>query len=201
MRNINVYTFDELKENAKEKALDEMRNFFNDFNVFWEENNRDIKEYFYNAIVDKFEGVYVSNIYFSLNYCQGDGVCFSGFIAKEHIYKFVLQVYNNNIPRNIQRIIPFLDEIQFKNIDHRYTHAYTVTTNVKPDFSDECNYSRIMAAIEQFEKDIDTYRIDICKELEKDGYNMIDYFLSDENIISCLDHMQVEFYKDGRLYK
>lgn len=73
-KTINLYTFDELSEKAKEKALNAWRE--NDDMPFLE---TDMQEHFEELLKKhNMKEVSKSNLQYSLSYCQGDGVSFTG---------------------------------------------------------------------------------------------------------------------------
>lgn len=76
-----LYKFSELSEEAKEHALEEWRDKGYDFDDF---DSQDLTEQFKETLKEK--GFYDPKVYWSLGYCQGDGVCFEGAIDPEELF-------------------------------------------------------------------------------------------------------------------
>lgn len=201
MRTIELYKFDELDKNVQERALNTARKYITNNDMYNECLNGDLENELYYNLCDDFPFLDDIKIRFSLNYCQGDGVSFEGeIIGLDNITAFAGKVYKDNIPHKIKRIIPYLYRVKFELMDFHYCHAYTVETFVTDNYND-CGHSRFSKLCAQFEKDINNYRIDCCKDLENIGYNFIKNYESDENIYNYIDTMHLEFYKDGNVYK
>ena len=75
-----VYTFDELSEKAKEKAIQKQRDFEEEFGL-----PSLLREYLYDTLKQQLKKYDMScdkpKIYYSLNYCQGDGAMFEGTVT------------------------------------------------------------------------------------------------------------------------
>jgi len=202
MRTIELYKFDELKENAKEIALKTARKYITNSNIYNDCLNNDLENELYYKVCNDFPFLDDVKIRFSLNSCQGDGVSFTGeIIGLDNITALVQKVYNNNIPHKIKRIFPYLYSVKFNTIDFHYCHAYTVETIVTDNYNDYGTHYHFYKTCEQLEKDINDFRIDYCKELEKIGYSFIADYENEENIHNYIDTMQLEFNKDGYIYK
>jgi hypothetical protein len=209
MRTINLYKFDELNEQAKKVALNNFHDYLYNNSDFWDCVNDDIKEQFALVIKDKFAGIWIDNIYYSLSNCQGDGVSFTGTIDntynRDGLYDFFKQVYSDNIPHKIKRVIPFIDQINFERGSSRYYHKYTVWTNVIDGY-DTYKHKRYLSVLNQIEKDIENYRLNICDELEKMGYQIQDGYFDDDYKIELLTNpdgfcAHIEFLETGKIFK
>jgi hypothetical protein len=90
--NINVYEFDELSEKAKEKVINDFRNN-NDFPFLNEQLNEELKQ----QLEDNKINYSNLKLFYSLSYCQGDGVVFTGdFIYKDfNVYVKTTGRYNH----------------------------------------------------------------------------------------------------------
>lgn len=201
MRTIELYKFEELKKDVQEIALNTAREYITNNNMYNECLNSDLENELYYNLCDDFPFLNDIKIRFSLSYCQGDGVSFTGeIVGLDNITALAKKVYDNNIPRKIKRIIPFLYNVKFDVIDYHYCHAYTVDTIVTDNYNDY-GHSRFNRLCEQFEKNIDNYRVDCCRKLDKIGYDFIAEYENEENIHNYIDSMHLEFYKDGYIYK
>ena len=127
---IKIYTFEELSEKAKQKAIEGYRKSLDcDFSLesdFITENMEEIiLEKTCNTIQDL-------KIYWSLNHAQGDGVSFTGEISgyTDNFIKFLEVIYKGEPPKNIKRIAHAI-VIKFKRISNFYTHENTVITEIE----------------------------------------------------------------------
>jgi hypothetical protein len=201
MRTIELYKFEELKKDVQERALNTAREYITNNAMYNECLNSDLENELYYNLCDDFPFLDDIKIRFSLNCCQGDGVSFEGeIIGLDNLMELAKKVYNDNIPRKIKRIIPYLYSVKFEMMDFHYCHAYTVDTIVTDNYNDY-GHNRFNKLCEQFEKDINNYRVDYCRKLEKIGYDFILDYGDDENMKKYINSMQLEFYKDGYVYK
>ena len=69
VKEINIYSFEELKEDTQNKIM-------KDFKEILINDNFDMLSENYNYILKEKYKLYNFDINFSLSYCQGDGVCF-----------------------------------------------------------------------------------------------------------------------------
>jgi hypothetical protein len=132
----------------------------------------ELLDIFEEKIYEAFPGISGLDISFSLSSCQGDGVSFTGTItSEENITAFLTEVYGI-IPHKIKRVIPHIYSIDFERIDHHYTHPYTINTTITDQWNDY-SHSRFLKLLEDIAKDVNEYRIGVCKNLENKGYNML----------------------------
>lgn len=209
MRAINLYSYAELNEQAKKVALKKFHDYLYNDNDFWEYINSDIENTFAATIKERFENIWIDKIYFSLSNCQGDGVAFTGTIDNTYnhdgLYKFFEQIYSNDIPQKIKRIIPFIDQINFERGASRYFHRYTVATEITDSYN-TYKHKRYLAVLNQIEQDIERYRLAICDELEKIGYAMQDGYFDDDYMIDLLTNPDgfcghIDFLESGKIFK
>ena len=166
-----VYAFEELSDDAKEKAIAEQRD--GEYEV--------IDEWLGDELVDKLVTLLAKNkmtrvirggvtetpkVYYSLGYSQGDGAMFEGEVSWRGYTAIITHAgrYYHYNSRDIELVTAFGDEASSK-------------------------------AYDQFD---DIY-IAICKELERYGYSTIESAISDENIIENIKLGAYEFYADGRI--
>lgn len=124
-------------------------------------------------VYEAFPNISDLDVWYSLNYCQGDGVSFTGIITSDdNITEFLTKVYGV-IPNKIKRVIPHIYSISFERNEYHYTHAYTVETNITDQWNDY-SHTRFLNLLADIEKDIEEYRIETCRELEKIGYEYLE---------------------------
>ena len=198
MRNVsaNVYEFNELPISVQTKVIDRYRDRLSDL------LNDDLKEDMEWKLNNHVSGLDFELAY-SLNCCQGDGVSFTGSVeGKEELLTLAGLVYGNKIPQNVSRLIncDVIYEVEFARCNYRYTHRHTVQTNIVYDYNISSRYHYISRAINEFQNDINKWRLKTCNILEKEGYEVIDNLYSDNNIKSYIIENDCEFFSDGRDY-
>ncbi len=112
-----VYEFDELSQEAKDKAIEHFRELQQDDTYWHEFVFDDAKE------VGKCIGIDIKNIYFNGFYSQGDGACFEGNYQYEKNSVKKLKDYAPE-DKELHRIAECLYKLQRENF-------YKLTANVK----------------------------------------------------------------------
>ena len=193
----NVYKFDELSVSVQIKVIDRYRDRLSDL------LNDDLKEAM-NWKLNNHVGGLDFELAYSLNFCQGDGVSFTGSVeGKEELLTLAGLVYGGDkIPRNISRLIKFhlIYKVEFARCNYRYTHGRTVQTSIIDNYNISSRYHYIRKAINKFQIDINKWRLKACDILEKEGYEVIDNLYSDNNIKNYIAENDFEFFSDGRDY-
>ena len=193
MRNITVYMYEELSPEAQGKALSKF--------------DLDYSDWLYDDMILVFRdrvGNLIDNfsLEYSLNYCQGDGVCFYGKLeGKKELLALAKLVYGNDIPHDIKRLCEqeILWSVDFRKINYYYSHPYTV------DIYTEANRNYFLPHTEKivnrFEKHIKNWFIDLCKDMEKYGYDNIGYYNSDECKKEYIADAMIEYFEDGSVLR
>ena len=191
----NVYKFDELPLSVQTKVVDRYRDELSDLLA------DDLKEVM-NMELNNHTHSLNFELAYSLNYCQGDGVSFTSSVdRKEDLLVLASLVYGGDkIPRNILRSIncDIIYKVEFARCNYRYTHGHTVQTSIIDNYNISSRYHYISRAINEFQSDINKWRLEICDILEKEGYEVIDNLYSDNNIKSYIIENDCEFFSDGR---
>jgi hypothetical protein len=185
-KEVNVYTYDELSQRAK----DAVKIWLNDDDngLLQESLEEELSEtVFTNATIS-----------YSLNSCQGDGVSFTGEWSGLELKNIINASYNStgiSVPPKVAKII--LEATLTITRDNRchYMHEMSVDTNLLYEGELDLGYS----TIGPIEKIIDEYRISICKMLEKQGYKEIDYSNSEDAMSETCESNDYEFYANGEL--
>ena len=192
--NVNVYEFSELSIIVQQKVIERYRNILFDL---LDDDLRDIVNMEFNSHVHKLN----FKLAYSLNYCQGDGVSFTGDIeGKEELLEFASLVYNNKVPRNIIRLIKWdiIYNVEFVRGSSNYVHKYTVAPVIIDNYNISNSYCHINKAITEFEKSINKWYSQVCDTMEKFGYDTKENLYSDDNIKSYIEANECEFFIDGR---
>lgn len=204
VQEINIYSFDELKEettnkiikNFKDKLIDQNFNNFSD----------DIKFY----LKDTYK-IYDYEIEYSFSYCRGDGICFynnrynllSYEVLKNKDIKnaniFEKYIIENNLIND--KLLDYLCEGYNLGIFKRnsnYSYASTCFIDYEYYYNDDeaattSNYIDLIA-----EKLYILY-LSICEELEKIGYS--NYDVSDQEVKEYIEDNEFEFLENGEIYE
>lgn len=189
---INVYKFNELSEQAKQKAIEDYRNLERDFS--WLPD--DIKEELLQD--DRFERV--ENIVYSLSYCQGDGLSFScdGFSDET-----LLKAFNSVLGEGKERCARVLvDEFgwMFKTRHNNGNYCYASNSDVVK-YDGAWHHDNIEGVLDEVRDYLaEEVYLPKCRELESYGYSLIEYEDSDECIIESLEINGWEFLESGEFY-
>lgn len=196
IKETKVYPFDELPEDAKEKAVEKLY----DINVnyeWWDSVYEDAKE------VGKLMGIDIDNIYFSGFSSQGDGACFEGdYEYKKNSVKAVMEFAPED--EELHRIVRELRDIQKKcfysisaNVKQSGHYSHKYCTNVSVDFENiytaNCYFNEGHGdTITELLRD---YMEWIYHRLEKE----YEYLSSEDAIIETIKANEYEFTEDGKL--
>lgn len=196
MRNVNVgvYEFDDLSKAVQDEVIERYRDKLFDL---LDDDLKDIMNMEFNSHVHKLD----FKLAYSLNYCQGDGVSFTGNIeGKEELLEFASLVYDNKVPRNIIRLIKWdiIYNVEFVRGSSNYVHKYTVAPAIIDNYNISNSYCHINKAITEFEKSINKWYSQVCDTMEKFGYDTKENLYSDDNIKSYIEENECEFFIDGR---
>lgn len=190
MKTINTYNFNELSDSSKEVAIDSFRYIIDTHLDFFNEDCIGIIEQngFYGNI----------KLYYSLGYCQGDGLSFScEFIKTEILQKLFKEVLGEGKDKTIQLII---DNCYFNLLSNTGGYYYYARrSDLEFRFDDNINALNIEEVVGKVEDKLRELYLSLCKELEKQGYDEIEYQFSDEYISDLLEANDYEFLEDGQL--
>lgn len=194
---LKIFTFDELSKKAQEKAINNYR-VRNDYDIECQYITENIEETLLEKTCNTIQNI---DLRWSLNSCQGDGVSFTGEIYgyNKNFIKFLEAVYNGEVPKNIKRIATAI-VIKFRRISNYYCHESTVTTEIELTGGYLGNIDRIENLVEELEKLVEEWRINLCYTLKKQGYDKLDYYYSGEYIADILLNNDYEFLEDGTNY-
>ena len=211
---INLYKFEELSDDAKKNAIENYR-----ISMDWQIESEFITEKFVENLSDM--GYPTDDLEWRLSYSQGDGVAFYGEVDIDKVidrlehkgydlnYDLYKAIDNENLTITAR--------IYRNSFDYRYSHYNTMKVEIDGDSietmmeylygyldSDTDEYVDKYNEIYNFLLDLrDCIHNDIkgvSKQLEKEGYNDIEYYSSDEAITETLIANEYEFTEDGVMY-
>ena len=185
---IKLYSFNELSETAKNNAIEKWRNdseifldFFNDdcVNLASEKGFKDIE------------------LQYSLSYCQGDGLSFSAQ-SYDNLENLFLQVLGKGKEKTA-KIISESCNLKIKSNNGHYCYASKSDVDIYLDYSinDSENIENVVNQVLELLQD---EYLELCSEMEKNGYNEIEYQLSDEAISETLQVNDYDFTEEGEIY-
>ena len=186
---IQLYSFDELSEAAKQNAIEIYKN---DDHIYLDFFNDDAKEQIENA---GFKGNV--NLNYSLSYCQGDGLSFScDYFDK--LNDLFIEVLGTGKQKTIDCII---NNCSFENKGNNGRYSYSSRNDISFEFDDYSgNKNNIHEIVSKVEIKIKDLYIDLCNDLEKQGYSNIEYQNSDEAITENLELNDYDFTVNGSIY-
>jgi hypothetical protein len=144
-----------------------------------------------------FEG---TEVYWSLGYCQGDGVAFYGRVSKESL---------KEKDRVAKRLIAALEaagdefyiEITGRNSHYHHWNSMTIEIEFENEIDDEDLPARLKIARPALRENLEEYLAEkvkeISRELEKSGYAEIEYRYNKEAIRNDLTMREHLYEKDG----
>ena len=188
-----VYPFDELSDEAKQAALEELW----DLNVdheWWDSDFEDIKA------IATLMGIGIENVYFSGFSSQGDGACFTGYYSYG---KQSLEKVKDYAPQDeeLYRIAKALQTAQRPcfyglqaRIEHRgrYSHEYCTTIDVSTD-----DYYCLS---ESTDEDLQDALRDYMRWMYRQIRAQYEYLTGEEAIVETIEANEYEFTEDGKLY-
>lgn len=211
---INLYKFEELNDKAKQNAINKYRE-----SMDWQIESEFITEKFAEKLSDM--GYPTDDLEWRLSYSQGDGVAFYGEVDIDKVMKR-LENEGYDLNYDLYRAIDsenltIIARIYRNSFGYRYSHYNTMKVEIDGDSietimeylyddldSDTDEYVDKYNEIYNFLLDLrDCIHNDIkcvSKQLEKEGYNDIEYYSSDEAITETLIANECEFTEDGIMY-
>lgn len=182
---ISVYTFDELSESAKQKAI-EKRRHWNVEHDWW--------SFTYDWFKETYPQYQDCEICFSGFSSQGDGASFTFRLDSTYFEKWLEAL---DIPEWKKAVlVHYIPEFTGERNSHYYSHKYTVSICLS---SDDHNYDNIDALkYRHYHEFLDLLRSEYykhCDILYKVLEEEYDYLTSDECIIEGMG--DCEFYENG----
>ena len=188
---IELYKFTELSETAKNAAIEkhkENSEIFLDF--FSDDCHEQIREKGFKGNI---------KLQYSLSCSQGDGLSFSCDYF-DNLNALFIEILGTEKQKTIDSII---NNISFKCDGNNGRYCYASKNDITLELDDYCHVkssTNIDNLISKAESKLKDLYIDLCNELEKQGYNDIEHQYSDEYIIETLTENDCYFTIDGKIY-
>lgn len=192
-----VYTFEELSEEAKEKAIEKNR-YVNVEYWEWYDN-------VYDTFKEKYSGLFeITKIYFSGFHSQGDGAMFEyDGITEKLIDEFIEQLQLTPLRKKlVKELVCFSGH--GKQSGHYY-HERSCNHNLYVELNGYLSYrySNIHKFLIELQLDYESFieerYIDLAGELYQSLYDEYEWHTSDEAIEEFLIEFEYEFTEDGEL--
>ena len=194
-----LYTFDELSDRAKEKARDWYRSSDVGNDYMLSESFAQTLSYYGFP-----EGS--MKIYYSLAYCQGDGVSFEGRID----FDALLATTESElvIARTDENLVVIRDLIkQARAIDMDLSgkvesngdfHECSMDIELDCYYANDEVISPRDQIAEKLQEALEEFVMDLSLQLKKDGYSDLDYRFSDEVVDETILVSEFTFCEDGK---
>jgi hypothetical protein len=184
-----VYQFSELSEQAKKVAIEKERD------DYWKYGEPLFMFEDYCKERAKEQGFNECTFRWSLSYCQGDGLSFT--CTDFDTDKFIPE----SIPdekKLLRRVLKSNLNFTVKQNNGHYAYASKSDCDLILDTNKD--YSNIEAIVDTMRTKLENKYMNLCKELEKEGYSWIESENEDTAIIDRLEANEYEFTADGRRF-
>lgn len=189
---INLYSFNELSEEAKQKAIDKWYEY-EDFPGFYNDLTESLKSKypeFLNPVLS-----------YSLSYCQGDGLSFKAdkYTKLKELFIEVLgpgkektaALLANNCTQILKGNTGRYCYASRSDID-LYLENYTSSINCT-------NTNNIDTVIEKVRIKLEDIYLSACKDIEKEGYSIIEYRMNFEEFNELCEANEYTFEESGKM--
>jgi hypothetical protein len=193
---IKLYKFEELSKEAQQTAIEKHRDSNNEFSDRADFISEDCNEQIKNA------GFENPKVIFSLNYCQGDGLSFSA-----DSYNKLEELFIKHLGKGKEKTAKLLVEnCEIKITSNNGHHCYASKSDIdlsldaygsSINVTDTDRIDKVVGAVLE---DLEDIYMNLCKELEKNGYEHIEYENSDEFIKEEIEGNEYDFTEDGKMY-
>jgi hypothetical protein len=186
---IQLYKFTELSEPAKNVAIEKQRNYEIEFDWFSDFCHEQISENGFKGNI---------KLQYSLSYSQGDGLSFSCDYF-DNLNALFVEILGTEKQKTIDFIIDNCS-LKINSNNGRYCYAHRNDVNFELDnyyVKSSTNLDNLISKVETKLRDL---YINLCNELEKQGYDEIENQYSDEYITETLIENDCYFTIDGLIY-
>ena len=185
---IELYKFTELSENAKSAAIENERKHEIEFDWFSDFCHDQISENGFKGNI---------KLQYSLSCSQGDGLSFSCDYF-DNLNALFIEILGTQKQKTIDTI---LNNISFKCDGNNGRYCYASKNDISLEFDDyKGNNYLIHEIVSNVESKLKDLYIDLCNQLEKQGYDDIEYQYSDKYIAETLNENDYYFTIDGKIY-
>jgi hypothetical protein len=186
---IKLYSFEELSKEAQEKALNK-----------WNENGDSVyMDFFYENCVEeaKEHGFVNPVINYSLSYSQGDGLSF-----KADGYNNLEALFIETLGQGKEKTAKLLADncrLICQGNTGRYAYSSSSDIDLYFDANTNTNNKNINSAVNEALKSLTDIYLALCKKLEKQGYDEIEYQQSEESFKETCQANDYTFEVNGNM--
>lgn len=193
---LDLYTFDELDEDAQARAINDERDEQLETGILTDV----ITEQFEISIDSAFPNSDLK-VEWSLSYSQGDGVNIYGTLSLEDALDNVQHQFTDQELKVLKEYIVGSGYTVKLPYNQRYTYCMTRWDDISDALYDDLETDGFEdineSLVEKFGHATQDYICDMCKKFENDGYAILE---DDAYIIDTIVSNDWYFYKDGRFY-
>lgn len=184
----NVYTFDELPEESKQKAIDKWYET-EDYCFLTDDLSEDLKANDKNIFEDKF------NLSYSLSYCQGDGLSIKGSIDLE---KFMRNICSKRM--SDEKITDLTEKVKVFSNGNQGHYCYASTNDIDYEiYADGSDDEIVNVFRDEILPEIQDHYMSLCRELERTGYDILDYRMNFKEFTELCQSNNYYFRENGTL--
>lgn len=199
-KNFKVYDYTELSEEVKQKVREKLTEEIGETFRY----NYDFVE----LVKSDLKGIGLENLrpYYSLSYCQGDGLCLTGYIDFDEIRPELKKVFCKDFTLadcKIYDMISKYSRIEFNHVGNYY-HCNSVSIDIENDIDinncsmDEFNNHQIV--INKLEYNVKNWHDNISYKYEKLGYSYF-YDITEDEIIEYCSELGIQFLENGTIFE
>jgi hypothetical protein len=189
---VKVYEFKELSPEVQEKVIEHFQRDKQEIgDMLWGFNDT-AKEEIQEA------GFSDVKLQYSLSNSQGDGLSFSG---KLDLKFFLEKKYSKKLSKyKINALCEYIYSVHSTGNTGHYEYASKNQIEYTKNYQNGEHWEKIDKLWQNVLEEIQDYYMSLCKKLEKQGYDEIEWQLSEESIKEDIEANDYEFTEDGRIF-
>jgi uncharacterized membrane protein YheB (UPF0754 family) len=184
-----VYALDELTGAARRKAIENLgRQLSDNYPAEF------VTESFRQFIQQDYAGYPTDQIYWSLGYCQGDGVAFYGNCdVKRLAIRMLTEEARKEFSEAIENVT-----IKIDRLGTHYNHWNTMIVEIEDYYVTDLT-DRVQKFLNDWQDQLNAEVKEVSRKLEKMGYAEFDYQRSEEVVLEYARENEVDFDENGNI--
>jgi hypothetical protein len=186
---INLYTIEEVKGEALKTAISQASMEVMDNNF----------EAFDDIVKDTLKNIYGldAKAFYSLSYCQGDGLCFE---TKDFVTEAIIELlpFDKAMKETIKTLSQSYDLTVSTTNTNPSNYTYAHERHILVEFSSSVEESFPSYTMEAITNAFVDVYLSICKGLEVEGYECLE--VQDDEALDYAKENNLLFTKDGAIY-
>jgi hypothetical protein len=193
VKQVTLYSFDELSEQAQQKAIETVRG--------WDHLFEPDEEFVLEDIVAQNPHIKSMDISYSGFWSQGDGASFTGSIDGDWLIDFFAENVNDELKTILREV-----EVSFFRHSSRYAHWNTVASELDSgdivwadhiEENDNLRWNILFNYLDDMRQAIEEYRTDLCHDIYNALKQAYEQCHSDENITELIKANEYLFHSNG----